>query len=136
LSLLQVNKLQVYLNGNDSLKLKILIELNDNQYHYSSLPIIIDLLSSQKTDYKTSLSIFNKTLIVDNLESSYAAFKLSKYMLENNDYVNARKYAALSLRIKDQNIFYTAMQEQFKKANWFLKNANQVLDKFTYNLSN
>jgi hypothetical protein len=136
LKLLLVNKLKVYLDGNDSLKLKILIELNDNQYHFSSLPIIIDLLGSQKADYKTSLSIFNKRLIVDNLESSYAAFKLSQYMLENSDYVNARKYAALSLRIKDQNIFYTAMQAQFKKTNWFLKNANQILDKFIYSRSN
>jgi hypothetical protein len=106
--------------------------LNDKEYNYNSLPIIIELLRSQKIEYKQSLSIFNKTFIVSNIESSYAAFKLSKYMLENYDFVNARKYAALSLRYKDENIFFTAMQEQFRKADWFVKNANQVFGKFIY----
>lgn len=136
LSLLQSNRLKEYLEGSDSLKLSILIELNDEHYQYNSIPIIIDLLNNLKVDYKASLSIFNKTFIVDNLESSYAAFKLSEYMLDNIDYVNARKYAALSLRIKDQNIFYTALQEQYKKANWFLRNADQVEDKFVYSNNN
>lgn len=136
LSLLQSNRLKEYLEGSDSLKLSILIELNDEHYQYNSIPIIIDLLNNLKVDYKASLSIFNKTFIVDNLESSYAAFKLSEYMLDNNDYVNSRKYAALSLRIKDQNIFYTALQEQYKKTNWFLRNADQVEDKFVYSNNN
>ena len=136
LNLLQRNRLIEYLEGSDSLKLELLKELNDKQYHYSSLSIIIDLLSNLKVDYKASLGIFNKAFIVDNLESSYSAFKLSQYMLENNDYVNARKYAALSLRIKDQNLFYKAMQEQFIKSKWFLKNGYQVLDKFKFSNNN
>jgi len=132
LSLIQANKLIEYLDETDSLKLQILSLLNDKEYNYNSLPIIIELLRSQKIEYKQSLSIFNKTFIVSNIESSYAAFKLSKYMLENYDFVNARKYAALSLRYKDENIFFTAMQEQFKKADWFVKNANKVFGKFIY----
>ena len=85
----------------DSLKLDILISLNDKEYNYNSLPIIIDLLQSRKADYKKSLSIFNKTFIVENIESSFAAFKLSQYMMANSDYVNSRKYAALSIRYKN-----------------------------------
>ena len=132
LSLLNSGKLYEYLNSNDSSKLVILINLNDKGYNYNSLPIIIDLLKNQNVDYKKSLFIFNKTFIVSNIESSYAAFQLSEYMLENYDFINARKYAALSLRFKDKNIFYTAMQEQFEKANWFVKNSNQLMDKFIH----
>ena len=95
-------------------------------------PLLIDILQNQNIDYKKSLSIFNKTFIVNNIESSYAAFKLSQYMLENYDFVNARKYAALSLRYKERNMFLTAMQAQFEKASWFLKNSNQVMDKFVH----
>ncbi|MCK7524803.1 MAG: hypothetical protein MZV64_47955 [Ignavibacteriales bacterium] len=119
LSLLEENKLHEYLDGSDSLKLKVLISLNEQDYNYHSLPIIVDILQNQNIDYKKSLSIFNKTFIVNNIESSYAAFKLSQYMLENYDFVNARKYAALSLRYKERNIFLTAMQAQFEKASWF-----------------
>ncbi len=133
LSLLEVNKLKKYLNGKDSLRLKILIELNRNQYHYNSVPIIVDLLKHQSANYKSSLSIFNKTFIVDNLESSYAAFKISQYMLSNGDYINGRKYAALSLRFKDNNPFYISMKENFEKANWLYVNASDVLESFKIN---
>ena len=130
LSLLEVNKLSEYLGGKDSLRLKILIDLNGKKYHYNSVPVIVDLLKYQRTNYKSSLSIFNKTFIVDNLESSYAAFKISQYMLANGDYINGRKYAALSLRFKDKNPFYTSMKENFVKANWLFANASVVLESF------
>jgi hypothetical protein len=136
LSLLKENKLRTYLDGENSLKLNLLVELNRNQYHYNSLPIIIDLIFFQKVNYKASLSIFNKTFTVDNLESSYAAYKLSQFMLENEDYINARKYAALSLRVKEGNSFYTAMLEHYKKTNWFFKNARKVLGSFTFDTNN
>ena len=40
LSLLEENKLHEYLDGSDSLKLKVLISLNEQDYNYHSLPII------------------------------------------------------------------------------------------------
>lgn len=132
LSLLEENKLYEYLDGSDSLKLKILISLNEKEYNYHSLPIIVNILQNQNIDYKKSLSIFNKTFIVNNIESSFAAFKLSQYMLGNRDFINARKYAALSLRYKEMNLFLNAMQAQFEKASWLLKNSNQVMNNFIH----
>lgn len=122
LDLLQRSKLYDYLEETDSVKLKLLIELNDSSYSYNSIPIIIDILKSQRFNYSKSLSIFNKTFIVDDIESSYAAFKLSQYMLSNFDFANGRKYAALSLRYKNGNTFYAVMKENFEKANSFFNN--------------
>ena len=133
LSLLEENKLDEYLQGKDSLRLKILIDLNSDKYDYTSIPIIVDLLKYQRGDYRSSLSIFSKTFVVDNLESSYAAFKISQYMLANGDYINGRKYAALSLRFKDKNPFYSALKENFEKANWLFANASDVLESFKIN---
>ncbi len=132
LILLEINKLQEYLDGNDSIKLKILFDLNSDKYTYSSLPILIDLFRSQKFNYNASLSLYNKRFIVHDMESSYAAYKLSQYMLENFDYINARKYAALSLRFIENNSFYLAMQEHFNKTNWFYKNADRVFEKIVF----
>lgn len=42
LGLLSANKLFEYIDGEDSLKLNILISLNGKEYNYSSLPIIMD----------------------------------------------------------------------------------------------
>jgi hypothetical protein len=33
-------------------------------------------------------------------------------------------------------MFYTAMQEQFEKADWLVKNSIKALDKFVYVLKN
>ncbi|HCY77829.1 MAG TPA: hypothetical protein DHV28_18115 [Ignavibacteriales bacterium] len=132
LKLLEANNLQEYIKGNDSLRFKMLVVLNEKVYEYSSIPIIIELMENLNIDYQKSLIVFNKTFIVENIESSIAAYKLSEYMFENSDYVNAKKYAALSLRFKEDNIFYKAMQMQFKKSNWFVKNANKLLDNFIF----
>src|SRR5574338_377265 len=132
LKLIEANKLQEYVKGDDSLRYKILIELNKKEYDYYSIPIIIDLMKVQKIDYQKSLKVFNKAFIIENIESSFAAYRLSEYMLENNDYVNAKKYAALSLRYKSDNIFFTAMQMQFRKSNWFVQNANTFLSNFVF----
>ena len=131
LSLMEKNILKDYLNADDSTKYNLLRQLKDSSYNFSSIPVLISLSNELKINYTNFIKGFNKTFIVDNLESSYAAFKLSEYMLENGDYINARKYAALSLRFKDRNIFYYAMQQQFKKSDWFYKNADQVLNSFT-----
>jgi len=122
LDLFQRSKLFEYLDETDSVKLKLLIELNDSSYRYNSIPILIDILKLRKFNYSKSLSIFNKTFIVDDIESSYAAFKLSQYMLSNFDFANGRKYAALSLRHKNENPFYAVMKKNFEKANSFFLN--------------
>ena len=132
LSLLEKNILKNYLNEGDSTKYNLLRKVNDSSYNISSIPVLISLSNELKINYSNFIKGFNKTLIVDNLESSYAAFKLSEYILENGDFNNARKYAALSLRFKDRNIYYSAMQQQFKKSDWFYKNADQVLNSFTF----
>lgn len=130
LSLLATDKLSQYLTGDDSLKLTLLISLNENEYNYNSLPIILDLLKINNIDYKKSLTIFNQNFIVNNIESSFAALKLSEYMLENFDIVNARKYAALGLRFRENNIFFKSIAQQFEKTNWLIKNSEKVLGKF------
>ncbi|MEO8231082.1 MAG: hypothetical protein ABI638_02285, partial [Ignavibacteriota bacterium] len=83
LSLLEKNILKDYLNEDDSTKYSLLRQLNDSSYNFSSIPVLISLSNELKINYANFIKGFKKTFIVDNLESSYAAFKLSEYMLEN-----------------------------------------------------
>ena len=50
-------------------------------------------------------------------------------MLANNDFVNAKKMAGLSLRYKSNINFNIILQEQFSKTRWFLSNGDSLLNK-------
>lgn len=127
LKLLDKDLLKNFLEADDSLKYNILIKLNKDSLDYNTIPSILNLSRSIKTNYKQVIKNFNKTFIIDNLESSYAVYKLSDFMLANGDYANARKYSALALRYKEQNPFYFAMKQNYNKANWFFNNANNFI---------
>ncbi|HQF43121.1 MAG TPA: hypothetical protein PK073_09410, partial [Ignavibacteriaceae bacterium] len=127
LKLLDKDLLKNFLEADDSLKYNILIKLNKDSLDYNTIPSILNLSHSIKTNYKQVIKNFNKTFIIDNLESSYAVYKLSDFMLANGDYANARKYSALALRYKEQNPFYFAMKQNYNKANWFFNNANNFI---------
>ncbi len=128
LKLLNKDLLKNYLEGNDSLKYNILVKLNSDSLDYSLILSVISLSKNLNINYKQVIKNFNKTFIIDNLESSYAVYKLSDFMLANGDYANARKYSALALRYKVQNPFYLAMKQNNSKAKWFLNNADSIIN--------
>jgi len=132
LALIENNQIKNYAGSNDSVKYKILLNLNKNAYNYNSIPVLIDLSKQIGIEYKTFLKNFDKVFIIDSIESSYALFKLSRYMLENGDFVGARKMAALSIRFKNGNPFLTAFKYNFDKATWFSLNAEKVSSTFQY----
>ncbi len=132
LALIENNQIKNYAGSNDSVKYKILLNLNKNAYNYNSIPVLIDLSKQIGIEYKTFLKNFDKIFNFDSVESSYALFKLSRYMLENGDYIGSRKMAALSLRFKNGNPFLTAFKYNFDKATWFSLNAEKVSSTFHY----
>ena len=77
LGLLEKKLLNQYLEADDSVMFEIINKLNDSTYNYNSIPVMINLSQRLKINYEEFIREFNKTFIVDNLESSYAAFKLS-----------------------------------------------------------
>ena len=64
--------------------------------------------------------------------SSYAAYKLSEYMLQNFDFVNARKMAGISFRYKGNPNLLRLTEENFDKSIWFFKNADVVLSETNF----
>jgi len=132
-NLIENDLIKDYLTGNDSIMLNCILKLNDSSYNYASVPLLITLIEKLEIDYNTGIKYFDKTFIVNDLESSYAAFKLSEYLLANGDYLNARKYAALTLRYKGYNPNYFVMKENLKKATWFNNNYIEALKRIKFN---
>jgi hypothetical protein len=135
ISLLQNNNIEVYVSGSDYDRYEILRELNSNEYNYSSVPLMIDLSSTLKEDYKLFLQNFKDNLEVKDQLSSYAVYKLSEYMLKNFDYVNARKMAGFALRFKGDTNLLTLTEEQYNKTEWFFRNAARVLNETSFKLN-
>ena len=116
-----------FLGGNDSVMLSCIKVLNDSAYEYESVPLFINLMRINELKFEQVIKYFDKTFTVNDIESSFAAYRLSQYLLANGDYTGSRKYAALSLRFKDQNPYYFVMKENLRKATWFNNNYIKTL---------
>ncbi|MEJ2617571.1 MAG: hypothetical protein P8Z35_21635, partial [Ignavibacteriaceae bacterium] len=75
---------------------------------------------------------FNKTIKIRDYASSYAVYRLSIYMLENLDFLTARKMAALSLRYNSDKNFNYILQGNFDLTDWFYYNGEKTLKQFHY----
>ncbi|MGE5846413.1 MAG: tetratricopeptide repeat protein [Ignavibacteria bacterium] len=116
-------------------KYSVMKEINSVRYIYNSFPVLIDLARILKTDYNEFLNLFTKTPKVDNYSSAYGIYKLSGYMIENLDFEKARRMAALTLRFKDDRTWEDRFifQSNYKKAEWFFSNAQNLLNQFKSN---
>lgn len=121
-----------YLKGSDVDKFIIITNLNKDTYKYFSFPVMIDLAQSLGESYDLFLSFFDKTLVADNYQSSFALYRLSDYMAAHLDFTRARKIAALAMRYdKDKNLNFV-LKENYDRINWFYYNANELLSSINF----
>ena len=95
---------------------------------------MIDLSERLDEDYQLFLSSFKADIEVKNESSSYAALRLSEYMLKYFDYVKARKMAGISLRYKSNLNLLDVTKNNFDKADWLLRNADSVLQQTKFDI--
>jgi hypothetical protein len=88
---------------------------------------MIDLSESLKESYEFFLSNFKNNFDVNDEISSYAVYKLSQYMLQNQDYQTARKIAGISLRYKNNPDLLFITQNNFNKIDWFTRYSETIL---------
>jgi hypothetical protein len=124
-----------YVSGSDYDKYSILKELNSKAYNYSSIPLMIDLSTSLEEDYRAFLQYFENDLVVKDELSSYAVYKISEYMLNNFDFINARKMAGLALRYKGNVNLLKLTEEHYKKTEWFFRNYENILTETRFELN-
>jgi len=134
IELLKNGALKKYVAGSDFDRFEIIKQLNSKKYNYSSIPLMIDLSERLDEEYQSFLSFFEKDIEVKNEASSYAAFKLSQFMLKHFDYVRARKMAGIALRYKSNLNLLDVTKNSFTKADWFLRNADAVFQKTKFEL--
>ena len=127
-ALLRAGLIKMYLTGSNYDKTYVLQMLNRKSYNYWSVPVMINLSSLVDEGYEVFLKKIDMNFVVNNYPTSYAAFVSSKYMLANNDFVNANRMAHRSLRYNPDKNFKIILDEQYKKTRWFLKNGEPFLN--------
>lgn len=127
LKLLEKNLIVEYVSGNDSNKLKILLRLNEDEYVYSSFPSLINLSKSLDLSYENFLSFFNKPFINFDDYSSIAFLKLSQFMVVKQDFIRAKKIAALSIRTNSKYYLKEFLEENYKMIEWFINQSKNSI---------
>jgi hypothetical protein len=135
ISLINNGTIKDYVLGSDYDKYEILKELNINSYDYSSFLFMIEMSKRLEESYKSFLMNFKNNLDVTDETSCYAVYKLSKYMLKNSDFNNARKLASLALRYMEDPNLFTLVSEHNNKSEWFVKNAYKVLSETKFEMN-
>ena len=130
LALLNKNEssLKKYLDGSDYDKYSILKNLNKNGNKYFSFPVMIELSEKLEEDYQLFLKYFDNRFQVNDFWSSYAMLKLSEYMYANLDFVNARKFSALSLRFNSDPVLLLFAEDINRKNEWSFQNSKIVFN--------
>jgi tetratricopeptide (TPR) repeat protein len=118
-----------YITGEDSIKYLILKKYNSDEYDYASIPVMIDLAVSLDIPYKDVLNVFDKTITVNDIFSSYASYYLSEYMMEHLDYKKSRNFATLALRYNSGDGMNIFLRSHFLKSEWMYYNSDDILNK-------
>lgn len=121
-----------YIIGKDSVKYQILKKYNSDAYDYSSIPVVLDLAKVLNVPYNESLKVFDKTIMVNDIFSSYASYYLSEYMIEHLDYKKARKLSALALRYNSGDGMNLFLRSHFLKSEWMYYNSDNILKKLSF----
>jgi len=124
--LLNEGLLKKYLLADDSVKFNILLRLNEKNYCYPSIPILLTLTNNLRIDNEKFLSIFNKPFVNFDNYSFYAFLKLSQYLVDNFDFTKARKVAALSKRLNSDEIYAEYLDNNYKMIEWFYFNSKKL----------
>ena len=127
-----------YIIGSDSAKYEILINHNLKSYDYASFPVMIDLAVSLHKPYKEVLLLFEKNMVVNDIYSSYGIYYLSKYMMENLDYVGGRTLASLEVKYNDVSKIQLFIRSHLLRIDWVYFNYRKIMNnaEFIYDTAN
>ncbi|MCU7498981.1 MAG: hypothetical protein HF309_06935 [Ignavibacteria bacterium] len=118
-----------YLSGSDFDKYTILKKMNSDSISYSAIPVISDLSERLKENYSTFMGQWTGRISVGSFQSSYAAFRLSGYALNNMEFQDARRLMVMALSYKGDNDYQEVLRPGLKKLNWFINFGEMTLSK-------
>ncbi|MDH7605881.1 MAG: hypothetical protein QHH13_13340, partial [Melioribacter sp.] len=114
----EVEKLKIFLKMKYDDKINYLLDLNQKDIIYFTVPYILELSKTDYTKLKRVVNFFKDKLTVNDFFSCYAGFKLSNAALVIGDYKTAKEFAIKSLSYKADEFFYETLVNNLKIINW------------------
>ncbi|MBI1939628.1 MAG: hypothetical protein HYS25_16075 [Ignavibacteriales bacterium] len=128
---LSVDSLKHYLNETRKRKLNMLVRQNRASVNYFAIPTILDLCESRE-ELEKIIGQIKDAVIVTNLYSGYAAYKLSFAAMTIGDYESAKQLAVKSINKNEINYLSHAVVENLRLANWLYNFSTEVKSRFKY----
>ncbi|MCH8325290.1 MAG: hypothetical protein IIB83_01790 [Bacteroidetes bacterium] len=120
-------QLDIYLNGTQTDKLILLLELINKNNADVILPVAVRLSKIINLEYSLFIKNFMSTEIVANLKDSYTLNVLSMYMLDNFDFINAKNMIEKA-EMESNNLFNNELiKYNHNKINWMSDNYNSII---------
>lgn len=128
---LSADSLKHYLDGTRNRKLKMLVRQNQSSINYFSIPSILDL-SENDTELKNFIGQIKDDIVVTDLYSGYAAYKLSFAAMSIGDCKTAKELAVKSINKNEMNYLTHALVENLRLANWLYNFSTEIKSRFKY----
>ncbi|MEJ5350170.1 MAG: hypothetical protein WHS65_01115 [Melioribacteraceae bacterium] len=113
-----VDELKLFLKMNTDDKINYLMELNQKDIHYITVPYILELSKKNDNKLKSLVEFFKTKINVYDFSSCYAVYKLSQAAIMIGDCQIAKELAVKTLSYKNDEFFYETLINNLKFINW------------------
>ncbi len=113
-----IEKLKIFLKMKSDDKIKYLIDLNQKDILYFTIPYILELCKNDYIKLYSVVNFFKERITVNDFFSCYAGFKLSNAALMIGDYKTAKEIAVKTLSYKGDKFFYETLVNNLRFINW------------------
>lgn len=125
---IQLNKknlLKEYLKSGSDESFNVVLKLNRDSLFVSSIVSLLNHFNGEVLHYNQLIELLDGKFEVKDFISSYSAYKISQFSIENFDYLTAKKFAELSLNYTHNESYKEVLLQNLDMINWFIKFENQ-----------
>ncbi|MFH1194688.1 MAG: hypothetical protein V1720_03175 [bacterium] len=122
---------KAYVEGSSFDRYAILDSILIDTLIYEMIPPMLELNKSLRGNYINILQKYASKILVSDTVATYAALKLTKYAIENGDYLTARDFAITGLK-ESRDDWSHSLKMNLKKANYFINAGEDVKASFRY----
>lgn len=128
---LNAGSLKHYLDATQRGKLNMLLMQNQSSINYFAIPTILDLCGNND-ELKNFIGQIKDDIVVTDIYSGYAAYKLSFAAMSIGDFETAKQLAVKSINKNEMNYLSHALVENLRLANWLYNFSTEVKSRFKY----
>lgn len=126
-------KLKLYLNGSNFDRFLILKDMNEKEYNYYSIPVILELASNLNINFNIIKKMFSRFLDTKTFPEVYSLYKISEYLFEHLEFNSALQLADVVVKNNHNWDYDSIFNENYNKINWSFSNYQDIFNNIKSN---